>query len=354
MSKFEQKLKDGVRYAWDKMRQIKAKIKGKIKSKKLQIKTGIKNRIKSKALYIKTRLKAEKQMLKDALSWLKKNFQLKKKHHDIRKSLRRLAARSFWPKSVMEKYFQNEILPLVGTDAGLKGYMVVKGLAALPKVARNGAAASDFFAGLLDTVKKDPTLALRCAFVVEGVEALPALVKASPEASEKLVKGMLQIAGDNKDLNRRVYDATINALPVLAKYDHKLKPVMPALVNVLRTAAGDDLKQPIVYKELAVSPANPASGHTSLVISMGDVWWKEPYVSAGCFTGLASDFKKAVDKKYPDTKSPGCVHYDAVMNFVRNAFEIMSPQPSLHDAIKAKVMGTPPVTGTAWPVKKAG
>jgi hypothetical protein len=350
MGKIRQKLEKGYHYAKDKLKQFK----GKIKSKAQQLKSSFKDKLKAKAQGIKAQLKLEKQMLKDALSWLKKNFQQKKKHYDIRKSLRTLAARSFWPKSVMEKYYQQEILPLIGTDAGLKRYMVVKGLAALPKVARNGAAHVDFFAGLLDTVKKDATLNLRCVFVVEGVEALPALVKASPEAAEKLVKGMLQIAGDNKDLNRRVYDATINVLPVLAKYDHRLKPVLPALVNVLRTAAGDDLKQPIVYRELAVSPANPVSGHTSLVVSMGDKWWQESYVSAGCFTGLASDFKKAVDKKYPDTKSPGRVHYDAVMNFVRNAFDIMSPQPSLHDAIKAKVMATAPVAGTAWPVKKSG
>src|SRR3990172_4243476 len=104
MNKLQQKLKSGVQYVKDKAQQFKLKIK---------------NKIKGRAQKIKAQLNLEKQMLKDGLSWLRKNFQEKKKHHDIRKSLRRLAAPSFWPKSVMEKYYQQEILPLIGTDAGL-------------------------------------------------------------------------------------------------------------------------------------------------------------------------------------------------------------------------------------------
>jgi hypothetical protein len=291
------------------------------------------------------------KLLKKKLPPLPPELQREIKRHAIDKSLCRLAARAFWPKSVMENYFQKEILPLIGTDESLKRYMVVRGLSALPKVARNGYAAHDFYAGLLDTAQKG-SFQLKCNFVVAGVDALPLLMKADSALTEKLVKGLIQVAGDNVDLRRRVYGAVIDLLPTAVKYDFRLKPVTPALIAILRTAAGDDLKQPVVYKEIAVSPANPVSGHTSTVISMGDSSWKESYVSAGCFTGLAHEFKQAVDKKYPDMKSPGRVHYDAVVDFVRNAFEIMSVKPSLREAIKAKIEGAAPVAGAAWPVKK--
>jgi hypothetical protein len=331
MNRLQQKLRNGVRQVKSGLRSVKSKLR----PLKIEI-----YKIKFKARQLKAKLPPPPQQLLEI-----------KKQRAIDKSLRRLAARAFWPRSTMETYYQKEVLPLAGNDAGLKRYMVVHALRALPKVARNGYAAHDFFAGLLDTAKKG-AFALKCTFVVEGVEILPALMKADSALTEKAVKGLIQVAGDNKDLKCRVYDAVINMLPTAVRYDFRLKPVTPALVNELRAAAGDDLKKPVVYKELAVSPANPVSGHTSLVVSMGDQWWKEPYVLAGCFNGLASDFAKAAWKKYPDMKSPGRVHYDAVMNFVRNAFDIMSVQPSLREAIKAKIAGAAPVTGTVWPAKK--
>jgi len=288
--------------------------------------------------------------LKIKLQRPKNKLQHFRKRRAIDKALDKLVERAFWPKSVMENYFQKEVLPRAG-DAALKEYMIVKGVRILPKVAHHGAAVFDFLAGMLDTVKKDPSL--KAVFMTEGVQVLPALVKADNTAAENLVKGLLQVAGDDKGSKGKVFDAVIDVLPLAAKHsgivDNRL---LPFLVKELRQAAGDDLKQPVVYKELAVSPASPVSGRQAFIIAAAHAG-KEPRVVVGCFAGLAREFKKAVDKKYPDPATPGRIHYNEIMDLTARIAETMAPQASLHAAVKAKLTGATPIAGAAWPIKKA-
>lgn len=294
------------------------------------------------------RLVAFGGLLKKGWGHVSVAYKHEKEERAVRRSLRRLAAQASWPRSTMQPFFAKEFWMLATTPA-LKRYAVDKAVRALPRVAKKGYAVFDFAAALSAEVKKDASL--KIPFVVAGTETFTALAKASPAAAENLFKSLMDAAGDNKDLKGRVLNAAVDAIPVIARRDNRLSPVLPSFIAGLRKVLGEDPKTPVVYKEFAISAVNPASNHATLVVRDGDKWWHEPIVESGCFKGLSGAFARAVAKKYPDAASVGRKHYDTVLNFIGNAYDIMGAQPSLRDALSAKINGAPAVTGAPFPVR---